>query len=78
MTPSSSQTHPRSGRAKLDQGQLVARAFRQVRLEIDTSLPLSQVWLRYELFCGTLGHDAFETSQRDFVDFMEPQSVERP
>jgi predicted PolB exonuclease-like 3'-5' exonuclease len=29
-----------------------------------------QVWLRYELFRGTLSQDAFEASQRNLADFM--------
>jgi hypothetical protein len=29
-----------------------------------------QVWLRYELFRGTLSQDAFEASERDLADFM--------
>ena len=28
-----------------------------------------QVWPRYELFRGTLTHDAFESSQRNLRDF---------
>jgi 3'-5' exonuclease len=30
-----------------------------------------QVWLRYELFRGTLSQDAFEASQRNLADFMK-------
>jgi predicted PolB exonuclease-like 3'-5' exonuclease len=29
-----------------------------------------QVWLRYELFRGTLSQDAFEASQRNLADFV--------
>jgi 3'-5' exonuclease len=29
-----------------------------------------RVWLRYELFRGTLSQDAFEASQRNLTDFM--------
>ena len=29
-----------------------------------------RVWLRYELFCGTLSRNAFEASQRNLADFM--------
>ena len=29
-----------------------------------------QVWLRYELFRGTLSQGAFETSQRNLRDFI--------
>ena len=29
-----------------------------------------QVWLRYELFRGTLSQTVFEASQRNLVDFM--------
>jgi predicted PolB exonuclease-like 3'-5' exonuclease len=29
-----------------------------------------QVWLRYELFRGTLSQDAFEASERNLADFM--------
>jgi predicted PolB exonuclease-like 3'-5' exonuclease len=30
-----------------------------------------QVWLRYELFRGTLSQDAFQASQRNLADFMK-------
>ena len=30
-----------------------------------------QLWLRYELFRGTLSQDAFEASQRNLADFMK-------
>jgi 3'-5' exonuclease len=33
-----------------------------------------QVWLRYELFRGTLSQDAFEASQRNLADFMNASS----
>ena len=33
-----------------------------------------QVWLRYELFRGTLSQDAFEASQRNLADFMNGRS----
>src|SRR6476659_4809264 len=33
-----------------------------------------QVWLRYELFRGTLSQDAFETSQRNLADFVNGRS----
>ena len=29
-----------------------------------------RVWLRYELFRGTLSQDAFEASERNLADFM--------
>jgi Predicted 3'-5' exonuclease related to the exonuclease domain of PolB len=29
-----------------------------------------QVWLRYELFCGTLSQDAFQASERNLRDFI--------
>jgi hypothetical protein len=33
-----------------------------------------QVWLRYELFRGTLGREAFQASQRNLADFMSARS----
>jgi 3'-5' exonuclease len=30
-----------------------------------------QVWLRYDLFRGTLSQDAFDASQRNLADFMK-------
>jgi 3'-5' exonuclease len=33
-----------------------------------------QVWLRYELFRGTLSRDAFEASQQNLADFMAARS----
>jgi len=33
-----------------------------------------QVWLRYELFRGTLSQNAFEASQRNLADFMNARS----
>jgi Predicted 3'-5' exonuclease related to the exonuclease domain of PolB len=33
-----------------------------------------QVWLRYELFRGTLSRDAFEASQQNLSDFMNASS----
>ena len=32
-----------------------------------------QVWLRYELFRGTLSNDSFEASQRNLADFMSAE-----
>jgi predicted PolB exonuclease-like 3'-5' exonuclease len=39
-----------------------------------------RLWLRYELFRGTLSQNAFETSQRNLADFMSARSnvKERP
>ena len=34
-----------------------------------------QVWLRYELFRGTLSRDAFEASERNLADFMNARIV---
>ena len=34
-----------------------------------------RVWLRYELFRGTLSQDAFQTSQRNLADFMNRKAV---
>jgi 3'-5' exonuclease len=36
-----------------------------------------QVWLRYELFRGTLNQNAFEASQRKLADFMNARSTLR-
>jgi predicted PolB exonuclease-like 3'-5' exonuclease len=33
-----------------------------------------QVWLRYELFRGTLSRDSFEVSERNLADFMTGRS----
>jgi predicted PolB exonuclease-like 3'-5' exonuclease len=33
-----------------------------------------QVWLRYELFRGTLSQNAFEASQQSLADFMNARS----
>jgi 3'-5' exonuclease len=33
-----------------------------------------QVWLRYELFRGTLSQNAFEASQQNLADFMNARS----
>ena len=33
-----------------------------------------RVWLRYELFRGTLTQNAFEASQRNLADFMDARS----
>jgi 3'-5' exonuclease len=33
-----------------------------------------RVWLRYELFCGTLSRNAFEASQWNLADFMNARS----
>ena len=33
-----------------------------------------QVWLRYELFRGTLSQEAFEASDRNLADFLNPRS----
>ena len=33
-----------------------------------------RVWLRYELFRGTLSQDAFEASERNLADFMNARS----
>jgi hypothetical protein len=33
-----------------------------------------QVWLRYELFRGTLSQNAFETSRRNLADFMNART----
>jgi len=37
-----------------------------------------QVWLRYELFRGTLSPDAFEASERNLVDFMNTRGANEP
>jgi predicted PolB exonuclease-like 3'-5' exonuclease len=34
-----------------------------------------QMWLRYELFRGTLSQDAFRTSQRNLADFMNRKAA---
>ena len=36
-----------------------------------------QVWLRYELFRGTLSRDAFQASQRKLMDFMNTRLTSR-
>jgi predicted PolB exonuclease-like 3'-5' exonuclease len=33
-----------------------------------------QVWLRYELFRGTLSHSAIEASRQDLADFINARS----
>jgi predicted PolB exonuclease-like 3'-5' exonuclease len=33
-----------------------------------------RVWLRYELFRGTLSQDAFEASERKLADFVDGRS----
>jgi 3'-5' exonuclease len=33
-----------------------------------------QVWLRYELFRGTLSQNAFEASERNLAKFMDARS----
>ena len=37
-----------------------------------------QVWLRYELFRGTLSQNAFEASERDLADFMNHKASTTP
>jgi predicted PolB exonuclease-like 3'-5' exonuclease len=37
-----------------------------------------QMWLRYELFCGTLSQKAFEASQRNLADFMDRKASATP
>ena len=38
-----------------------------------------QVWLRYELFRGTLSQDAFEASKRNLIYFLGArQNIKRP
>ena len=34
-----------------------------------------QLWLRYELFRGTLSRDVFESSQRNLANFMNSRST---
>jgi len=36
-----------------------------------------QVWLRYELFRGTLSQREFEASQRNLADFTNTRSISR-
>src|SRR5262245_50914599 len=37
-----------------------------------------RVWLRYELFRGTLSRDAFEASELDLADFMKARGGRTP
>jgi 3'-5' exonuclease len=64
------------GKPKGFDGGEVERYFREGKIkeiadycEIDIANTY-QVWLRYELFRGTLSQDAFEASERSLADFM--------
>ena len=64
------------GKPKGFDGSEVERYFREGKIkeiaeycEMDV-VGTYQVWLRYELFRGTLSQDAFETSQRNLRDFI--------
>ena len=64
------------GKPKGFDGSEVERHFREGKIkeiadycETDV-VGTYQVWLRYELFRGTLGQNAFEASQRNLADFM--------
>jgi predicted PolB exonuclease-like 3'-5' exonuclease len=65
------------GKPKSFDGGEVERYFREGKIkevadycETDV-LGTYQLWLRYELFRGTLSQNAFETSQRNLADFMK-------
>jgi len=64
------------GKPKGFDGSEVERHFREGKIkeiadhcETDV-IGTYQVWLRYELFRGTLSQDAFGASERDLADFM--------
>src|SRR5262249_56620678 len=65
------------GKPKGIDGAEVERYFHQGRIKeiadyCETDVVNTyQVWLRYELFRGTLSPDAFEASQRNLADFIE-------
>jgi len=68
-----------SGKPKGFDGGQVERYYRQGKIkeiadycETDV-VGTYQVWLRYELFRGTLSLNAFEASQRNLADFMNSQ-----
>jgi predicted PolB exonuclease-like 3'-5' exonuclease len=69
-----------SGKPKGFDGGEVERYFREGKIkevadycETDV-VGTYQVWLRYELFRGTLSQDAFEASERNLTDFMKARS----
>jgi predicted PolB exonuclease-like 3'-5' exonuclease len=64
------------GKPKGFDGSEVERYYREGRIkevadycETDV-VGTYQLWLRYELFRGTLSHNAFEVSERNLADFM--------
>ena len=68
------------GKPKGFDGSEVERYFREDKIreiadycETDV-VGTYQVWLRYELFRGTLSQDAFEASERNLVEFMNART----
>jgi 3'-5' exonuclease len=64
------------GKAKGFDGSEVERYFREGKIKENAEycetdvVGTYQVWLRYELFRGTLSQGAFEASERNLADFM--------
>ena len=69
------------GKPKGFDGGEVERHFREGKIKEVAAYCESDVigtyrlWLRYELFCGRLSHDAFGASERNLSDFMEARSL---
>jgi 3'-5' exonuclease len=68
------------GKPKGFDGGEVERYFREGRIkeiadycETDV-VGTYQLWLRYELFRGTMSHSAFEASQRNSAEFIHARS----
>jgi predicted PolB exonuclease-like 3'-5' exonuclease len=72
------------GKPKGFDGSEVERSFREGKIkeiadycETDV-VGTYQVWLRYELFRGTLSRDAFEASEQDLADFLNRKASTTP
>jgi predicted PolB exonuclease-like 3'-5' exonuclease len=71
------------GKPKGFDGSEVERSFREGKIkeiadycETDV-VGTYRVWLRYELFRGTLSEDAFEASESKLANFVEARSSQR-
>jgi len=69
------------GKPKGFDGAEVERYFHEGKIEEIASycktdiINTYRVWLRYELFRGTLSRDSFEASQRNLADLMNPRAA---
>jgi predicted PolB exonuclease-like 3'-5' exonuclease len=72
-----------AGKPKGFDGGEVERYFREGKIKeiadyCETDVVSTyQVWLRYELFRGTLSQNAFEVSQRNLADFLNAATIKK-